>query len=81
MSVIQPLPKTLKENAEFLAGRRQLKFTPLKTYIAIHLEWLQFRRFRDNLVITLDSNRNAFVFIDVVTQKRIQVRYDSNWAL
>jgi hypothetical protein len=45
------------------------------------LEWLQFSRFVDNLIVTLDSNRNTITFIDTQAQKRMSVKYRENWAL
>lgn len=45
------------------------------------LEWIQFSRFKDDVVVALDSNRAAMVFIDTLEKKCMSVRYDGNWAL
>lgn len=45
------------------------------------LEWLQFSRLRDNTIITIDSNRNAIIFIDIQAKKRMSLSYDNNWAI
>ncbi len=45
------------------------------------LEWLQFSRNKDSMIATLDSNRTAIVFFDIVAGKKMIVPYDPNWAL
>jgi hypothetical protein len=45
------------------------------------LEWLQFSRLRDNTIVTIDSNRNAIIFIDIDNRKRMSLSYDQNWAI
>lgn len=46
-----------------------------------HLEWLQFSRLHGNNIITIDSNRNSFIIIDIKNQKRMTVSFNPNWAL
>lgn len=46
-----------------------------------NLEWLQFSRIIENTIITIDSNRNAMIFLDIDAKKRMSVSYDKDWAL
>ncbi len=45
------------------------------------LEWLQFSKILDRVIVTIDSNRNSILFIDNVNNKKMTVKYNPNWAI
>ena len=45
------------------------------------LEWLQTSHLNDKVIITIDSNRTAFVFFDPQNKKYMTVPFDPNWAV
>ena len=54
---------------------------PGKSESTKELEWLQTSHFQNEVIITIDSNRTAFVFFDIFAQKRMIVPFDTNWAV
>lgn len=70
---------------ELLAGetRTSLEFKNLanKPEELGETEWLQNSIKKDNLIITIDSNRNSLVIIDLERKQYDMISYDNNWAV
>lgn len=45
------------------------------------IEWLQFSKYQDGIIVVVDSNRNSFVLLDVEQKCRAMVEYPDNWAV
>lgn len=45
------------------------------------IEWLQFSKYQDDVVVIVDSNRNSFVLLDIEEKCSATVKYPDNWAV
>lgn len=60
-----------------------INFTDLpgKTEAVKDLEWLQTSHWKQNIIVTIDSNRTSLTFYDLDKEKQMHVPYNPDWAV
>lgn len=76
---------TAKGSVVYWTNSQKLSFEfrnlPGKASEVGELEWLQTSHVKDNTILTIDSNRNSFIFFDTTSQKRATILFSANWAV